>query len=191
MALINSSQHGFIPGKSCTTQLLEVLDKIGLLLDSGKQIDVIFMDMSKAFDKVNYAILINKLGKYGDIGGSLLKWFSSYLQGRKQRVTVLAASILGLILILLYANDLPDVVENSTVTCFADDTKVIRCIDPIHDTFLLQRDLDNLDNWSSTSGINFNELNASVCVLQERRSLPYTLIPSMARNLKQLQWRRI
>ena len=74
MALINSSQHGFIPGKSCTTQLLEVLDKIGLLLDSGKQIDVIFMDMSKAFDKVNYAILINKLGKY-KIGGSLLKWF--------------------------------------------------------------------------------------------------------------------
>ena len=166
------------------------LGKIGLLLDSGKQTDVIFMDMSKALDKVSYAILINKLGKY-EIGGSLLKWFSSYLQGRKQRVTVLGASILGLILILLYANDLSDVVENSTVTCFADDTKVIHCIDSIRDTFLLQRDLDNLDNWSSTSGINFNELNASVCVLQERLSLPYTLIPSMARNLKQLQWRRI
>ncbi|CAB4036479.1 Hypothetical predicted protein, partial [Paramuricea clavata] len=51
LELINTSQHGFIPGRSCTTQLVEVLNSIGSLLDSGKQTDVIFMDMSKAFDK--------------------------------------------------------------------------------------------------------------------------------------------
>ena len=45
MQLINRSQHGFIPGRSCTTQLIETLDHIGVLLDSGKQIDIIFMDM--------------------------------------------------------------------------------------------------------------------------------------------------
>ena len=61
LKLVNSSQHGFIPGRSCTTQLVEVLNHIGSLLDSGKQTDVIFMDMSKAFDKVNHAALINKL----------------------------------------------------------------------------------------------------------------------------------
>ncbi len=71
MQLINRSQHGFIPGRSCTTQLIETLDHIGALLDSGKQIDIIFMDMSKAFDKVNHAALISKL-QYYNIGGSLL-----------------------------------------------------------------------------------------------------------------------
>ena len=183
LELINSSQHGFI-GKSCTTQLFEVLDKIGSLLDSGRQTDVVFLDMSKAFDKVNHAVLINKLRKY-NIGASLLKWFSSYLHGRQQRVTVLGAisssrsissgvpqgSILGPILFLLYANDLPDVVVNSTVACFADDTKIFRCIDSIPDAVLLQRDLDHLDNWSSTNGINFNELKCK-CLRITRKTEP-------------------
>ena len=125
LTVINSLQHGFIPGKSCTTQLLEALHKISSLLDSGKQSDVILLGMSKAFDKVNHALLINKLGQY-NIGGSLLNWFSAYLYGRQQRVTVLGAtsplrpissgvpqgSILGPILFLLHANYLHDVVEN-------------------------------------------------------------------------------
>ena len=62
LTLINSTQHGFIPGKSCTTQLVEVLDYIGSLLDGGKQTDIIFMDMSKAFDKprsITHFFLIN------------------------------------------------------------------------------------------------------------------------------------
>ena len=70
-SLINSAQHGFIPGRSCTTQLVEVLHYIGSILDSGKQTDMIFMDMSKAFDKVSHTALINKLRQY-KIGGPLL-----------------------------------------------------------------------------------------------------------------------
>ncbi|CAB4018309.1 Hypothetical predicted protein [Paramuricea clavata] len=64
LQLLNSSQHGFTPGRSCTTQLVEVLNYIGSLLDSGKQTDVIFMDMSKAFDKVSHTALVNKLANY-------------------------------------------------------------------------------------------------------------------------------
>ena len=90
--LINDSQHGFTPGKSCTTQLLEVLDYIGSLLDSGKQIDVVYMDMSKAFDKVHHKDLLSKLKNVYDIYGTLLCWFESYLLNRKQRVTVLYRS---------------------------------------------------------------------------------------------------
>jgi hypothetical protein len=85
LKLINDSQHGFIPGKSCTTQLLEVLDYIGSLLDGGKQTDVVYMDMSKAFDKVHHKYLISKLRNvytYG-ISGKLLRWFESYLLNRK------------------------------------------------------------------------------------------------------------
>ena len=170
MSLINSAQHGFIPGRSCTTQLVEVLHYIGSILDSGKQTDIIFMDMSKAFDKVSHTALINKLQQY-NIGGSLLQWFTSYLYDRQQRVTTLGAtsskkpvcsgvpqgSILGPILFLLYVNDLPDAVTNSTVACFADDTKIFRRIDSITDAMLLQDDINNLQSWSMSSGLVFNE----------------------------------
>ena len=184
MQLINRSQHGFIPGRSCTTQLIETLDHIGALLDSGKQIGIIFMDMSKAFDKVNHAALIRKL-QYYNIGGSLLNWFSSYLHGRQQRVTALGAtsstktvgsgvpqgSILGPILFLLYVNDQPDVIENSNVASFADDTKLFRCIDSINDTASLQADLQTLDSWSSSSGLVFNELKCR-CMYVTRKTDP-------------------
>ena len=128
------------------------------------------MDMSKAFDKVSHTALINKLRQY-KIGGPLLQWFASYLHGRQQRVTILGAisskkpvcsgvpqgSILGPVLFLLYVNDLPDAVTNSSVACFADDTKVFRRVDSITDAMLLQEDLNNLESWSNSCGLVFNE----------------------------------
>ena len=135
-----------------------MLKYIGSLLDCGKQTDVILLDMSKAFDKVSHDALVNKLANYG-IRGSLLNWFSHYLHGRQQRVTTLGetssekpvspgvpqGSILGPILFFLYVNDRPDAVQNSTVACFADDTKIFRCIDTTSDAELLQSDLSNLE----------------------------------------------
>ena len=89
--LVNPCQHGFITGRSCVTNLLETLDDIGSLLDSGGQVDVIYLDMSKAFDKVSHKLLINKLHRFG-FGGQVLQWFRSYLTHRLQRVTVQGAS---------------------------------------------------------------------------------------------------
>ena len=86
--MVRDCQRGFIRGKSCASNLLEVLDHVGSLLDGGKQVDMIYMDMSKAFDKVNHGCLLQKLHEFG-FGGSVLQWFSSYLMGRYQRVTVL------------------------------------------------------------------------------------------------------
>ena len=71
---INSCQNGFVPKKSCITQLIEVLDHIGRELDRGKQIDVCYLDMSKAFDKRRHT----KLFEFG-FGGSILKWFDRFL----------------------------------------------------------------------------------------------------------------
>lgn len=86
--------NGCIPGKNHKTRLVEVFDHIGPLLDTGKQNDLIFMDMPKAFDKVSHTALINRLSHY-QISGTLLDWFRSYLQGRPQRVTTLSASSSG------------------------------------------------------------------------------------------------
>lgn len=167
---MNVCQHGFVTGKSCVTNLVSVLNIIGSLLDDGGQIDVIYLDMSKAFDKVNHKLLIHKLRQFG-FGGSLLQWFSSYLTDRVQRVTVLGAtsdtlpvssgvpqgSILGPLLFLLYANDLPDAVISSQIAMFADDTKIFKAIKSPDDAALLQKDLGNLETWSTASGLMFNE----------------------------------
>jgi hypothetical protein len=69
--------------------VLEVLDYIGSILDGGKQTDVVYMDMSKVFDKVNQQILNSEIKKQL-WHGSLLYWLDSYLSQRK-RVTILGA----------------------------------------------------------------------------------------------------
>ena len=67
---MSKHQNGFLKGKSCTTNLIETLDCIGRLLDRGSQIEVIYLAMSKAFDKVKHAQLLSKLHIFG-IGGKL------------------------------------------------------------------------------------------------------------------------
>ena len=76
--LISRNQHGFLPGRSCLTQLISVLHYIGGQLDAGKQIDIIYLDMSKAFDKVDHTKLLGRLQQY-DISGKLHDWFRSYI----------------------------------------------------------------------------------------------------------------
>jgi hypothetical protein len=49
--LIKDSQHGFTKGRSCLTNLLEFLEEITRVIDSGKPVDVIYLDFAKAFDK--------------------------------------------------------------------------------------------------------------------------------------------
>ena len=169
--VISLKQHGFCTGRSRVTNLVEALDHIGSLLDSGSQVDTIYLDMSKAFDKVSHRRLVHKLIQVG-FGGNLLTWFCSYLSGRYQPVTVLSAtsdklpvtsgvpqgSILGPALFLLYVNDFPEVVSSSSrVFMFADDTKIFREIKTLDDAFSLQKDLGKLATWSYSSGLLFNE----------------------------------
>ena len=169
--VISLKQHGFCTGRSRVTNLVEALDHIGSLLDSGSQVDTIYLDMSKAFDKVSHRRLVHKLIQVG-FGGNLLTWFCSYLSGRYQPVTVLGAtsdklpvtsgvpqgSILGPALFLLYVNDFPEVVSSSSrVLMFADDTKIFREIKTLDDAFSLQKDLGKLATWSYSSGLLFNE----------------------------------
>ena len=70
---INDSQHGFMKGRSCLTNLLEYLEK---LLDEGVPVDVIYLDFTKAFDKVSRARLLKKLEALG-IQGDFTRWIKN------------------------------------------------------------------------------------------------------------------
>ena len=85
--LFNASQHGFRQGRSCLSQLLKHYDTILSYLERGINIDTIYLDFSKAFDKVDHTILLNKLKKLG-ITGKLANWIKSFLTNRTQTVIV-------------------------------------------------------------------------------------------------------
>ena len=182
--LISREQYdGFLAGRSCVTQLTRVLHYIGGQLDAGKQIDIIYLDMSKAFYKVDHTKLLGRLHQYS-ITGKLHDWFRSYLQGRKQQVTVLKAtsrelpvtsgapqaSLLGPIMFLLFVDDLPNTVKTSRVACYTDDTEIFKSIDSITDCNALQSDLNDLVCWSELSGLIFNQSKCKYQCITRKKS---------------------
>ena len=153
--LFNPSQHGFCAGRSCLSQLLEYYDKILRLVEDGKCVDTVYLDFSKAFDKVDHVILLRKL-KAAGIGGKLGRWIHSFLTDRKQVVMVNGiasrsapvvsgvpqGTVLGPLLFLMYIADIDDGVKYSFLSSFADDTRILEDIETVMDTFKLQYDLN-------------------------------------------------
>ena len=84
-------QHGFLKGKSTVSQLLQVYHDILTNIARGKETDVLYLDLSKAFDRVSHCLLLLKIENLG-ISGPLLQWFRSYLSGRYQRVVLESAA---------------------------------------------------------------------------------------------------
>ena len=82
--LLCKEQHGFVPRKSCTTNLLESIDVLTNILSKMMNADLVFLDFSKAFDKMHHPSLVYKLFQYG-ITCNLIKWICSFLTNRRQR----------------------------------------------------------------------------------------------------------
>ena len=78
--LIHSTQHGFTSGRSCLTNLLEYLEELTKLMDTGRSVDIVYLDFAKAFDKVPIRRLLSKCAGLG-IQGNLLAWIEEWLTG--------------------------------------------------------------------------------------------------------------
>ena len=76
-------QHGFLKGRSTTSQLLPFYNDILMSLSKDHEVDVIFLYLEKVFDKVSHGKLMGKLNIFG-IEGELSHWFKSYITGRHQ-----------------------------------------------------------------------------------------------------------
>ena len=85
--LLSPNQHGFVPRRSCCTQLLHALNDWTLSLVERPSTDVVYLDFSKAFDSFPHTRLLLKLQAYG-INSQLLSWFESFLTGRRQCVKI-------------------------------------------------------------------------------------------------------
>jgi len=88
--VIRSSQHAFLKGKSCLTNLIAFYDDMTDWVDEGRAVDVVYLDFSKAFDTVSHNILLGKLRKCG-LDEWSVKWIENWLNGRTQRVVISGA----------------------------------------------------------------------------------------------------
>ena len=184
-AYINPAQFGFMRNRSTTQQLLLFLHNA---FSSRDQFDAIYLDISKAFDSVSHSYLLSKLHNF-NISGSLWLWLQAYLSTRSQFVSinncysdllsvesgVPQGSILGPLLFIMFMNDLPNSITDSEALLFADDTKCFRHIKTPPGEQLLQRDIDNLFSWSTSSNLDFN--SSKSCHLSFNRKYPtsYTI----------------
>ena len=167
---ISDLQFGFRTNHSTSHALLSLTERIREALDTGNFACGVFIDLQKAFDSVDLDILVKKLNYYG-IRGIPCNWFNSYLQNRKQFVTINGfksslknikygvpqGSVLGPLLFLIFINDLKASVKNSTVHHFADDTNLLYTNKSLRTlSKKINYDLRGINDWLNANRISLN-----------------------------------
>jgi len=169
--VMSPAQHGFVPGRSCATNLASLLSTVWESIEERIQTDCIYTDFSSAFQSVNHALLLHKLQNSYNIADCALLWFTSYLENRQQRVVVNGqcsawcratsgtpeGGIISALLFAMYVNVL-NIGISSGVLLFADDAKLYRKISSNSDAQALQNDLNKLFEWSKVWKFKLNSI---------------------------------
>ncbi|PIC15799.1 hypothetical protein B9Z55_022637 [Caenorhabditis nigoni] len=164
------NQHGFRAKKSTVTNMMETLNDWTNIIENKGQVDVIYLDFSKAFDKIPHDRLLNKLLQL-KLNAHLLMWIDNFLSDRNYRVkvgTTLSCSkpatcgvpqgaVLSPVLFGIYVNEISSILP-SEVRCkqFADDTKLYAPIYKNDSANPLQTSIDIIQNWSKQSKLPLN-----------------------------------
>ena len=178
-----SSQHGFVPKRSCVTNLACFTQHCWTSFTMGLQTDAIYTDFTSAFTSVNHKLLLHKLRYSFKLIGPAFRWVESYLSQRSQRVIlegkhsdsvpvlsgVPEGSILGPILFACYVADVPANVYSGCLA-YADDIKIFHRVKTPSDANLLQADIDYLVEWSKIWRLKLNPAKCRVITFTLRRT---------------------
>lgn len=183
-AWLTPLQHGFMKKKSTITNLVETSSQLILSMEDGYQTDVIYTDLSKAFDVLPHCVIINKLSGLG-LSSQMIKWIESYLCNRTYSVIfrsqvsssyvansgVPQGSHLGPLFFIISINDIVQHIRSSKILIYADDIKLFRVIKELSDAYLLQEDLYLFLEWCNNNGLILN-INKCAVVSYTRNLRP-------------------
>ena len=170
--LLPDGQHGFRAMRSTLTQLLSYWDKMLDKVETGGGVDAIYLDFSKAFDKVEHGVLLHKLKECG-VRGRVGCWIAAFLDSSSRQQAVVVdgqiselcpvisgvpqGTVLGPILFLVHIAGISDSLSVGTeASSFADDTRVMRGVESAGDCDALQSDLVKVYEWAELVNMHFN-----------------------------------
>ncbi|XGW17004.1 hypothetical protein V3C99_001991 [Haemonchus contortus] len=161
--IIPKAQHGFIPGRSVETNMIECLEDWTSGLDNNCCSDVVYFDFAKAFDRVSHKKLLYKLTILG-FHPVLVRWVSSFLSGRTFQVRVghtyseirdvlsgvPQGGVLSPVLFNIFTSEIPSLFDGLDVRTkmYADDVKIYKTITQTEDTEDLQQAITLLNDWT-------------------------------------------
>ena len=157
---ITVDQHGFMPGRSVTTNLLNFTSMCITNMEMKAQVDVIYTDLKAAFDRIDHKILLHKMSRLG-VSSHLVSWLESYLTERELRVMidgcisqpfsnksgVPQGSNLGPLLFILFFNDAALILHDGFKLVYADDLKLFIVVRTQEDCERLQNSLSLFADW--------------------------------------------
>ena len=184
--LLSPNQFGFLPGRSVESQLLKCVNDWTLNLENKTRTDILYLDLTKAFDRISHKLLLHKLRNLG-FPQDFLNFITSYLADRSQTVSINNAnsmprkvemgvpqgSVIGSLLYVIFANEIPSVIKHSTIVMYADDIKIYKQIKSMSDWAKFQLDINAVCDWLQDNGLALSTEKCGILKIGEK------FLPSM------------
>ena len=186
-------QSAYRKNHSTETALLKITNDILLNMNKQHVTLLVVLDLSAAFDTIDQDILLNRLSTKFGIEGTVLKWFSSYLKGRSQRVSVHGTvsekfalnwgvpqgSCLGPLLYTIYASELFTVIKDHLpdAHCFSDDSQLYLSFSPneeqgeVEAVKNMELCVNDIRNWMSKDKLLMNDRKTEFLIIGTRQQL--------------------